>query len=131
MRSLFAELLNEDYRLENDKHLREQMNMLVTIDNRPIYDHTMGDGVIIKDKRSAIDMLMVRRDIRQTNVILKWVHSGSMLADCLTKGSASPGLLLEVFRSGRYAVVLESMAPERTQPCTRGDVNSKTEFTHG
>ena len=28
--------------------------MVVTIDNRPIFDHTMGDGIVIKDKRMAI-----------------------------------------------------------------------------
>ena len=38
----------------------------MTIDNKPIYDHSIGDGVVVKDKRMAIDMLIVRRDIRKT-----------------------------------------------------------------
>lgn len=109
-RSLFAECLNEKYILERDKELREKIRMIVTIDNRPIYDHTVGDGIVIKDKRMAIDMLIVRRDIRQNNILLRWVDTGSMLADCLTKLSASAGLLLTVFRNGRYGIVFEANA---------------------
>ena len=113
IRSLFAECLNETYTLETDRQLREGLDMVVTIDNRPIFDHTIGDGIVIKDKRMAIDMLLVRRDIKCNNICLRWVDTGSMLADCLTKLSASAGLLLDVFRNGLYSLVLEASAPEK------------------
>ena len=87
------------------------MKMIVTIDNRPIYDHTNGDGVVIRDKRMAIQMLMVRRDVKQNNVCLRWVDTGSMLADCLTKSTAAAGLLLNVFRNGRDGIVFEVATP--------------------
>ena len=64
LRSLMAEALTQNYCLEKDRELREMFGMTVTIDNRPIYDHTVGDGIVVKDKRMAIDMLIVRRDIR-------------------------------------------------------------------
>ena len=76
IRNLFCECLNSSYRLERDKELREMMGMLVTIDNRLIFDHTVGDGVVIRDKRSAIDMLIVRRDIRENNISLHWLILG-------------------------------------------------------
>lgn len=124
IRSLFAECLHENYSLECDKEFRECLEMVVTIDNKPIYDHTVGDGVVIKDKRMAIDMLIVRRDIRKNNISLRWVDTGSMLADCLTKLTASAGLLLRVFHDGRYCLVFEKIAPEESQSCSRGGVKS-------
>ena len=39
----------------NDKVLRERVGMTATIDNRPIYDHAVGDGIAVRDKRMAID----------------------------------------------------------------------------
>ena len=53
LRSLMAEALHQDYTLETDKQLREKIHAVVTIDNKPIYDHTHGDGIVVKDKRVA------------------------------------------------------------------------------
>ena len=81
--------------------------MTICVDNRPIYDHVVGDGVVIKDKRMAIQMLLVRRDIRRENICLRWVETANMIADCLTKPGVSLGLLFSVLRSGNYLVSLE------------------------
>lgn len=53
--------------------------MIAVIDNKPIYDHTCGDVIVIKDKRMAIDMLIVRRHIRQNNLTIRWVDTKQML----------------------------------------------------
>lgn len=106
IRSLFAEAVCCDYMLERDKELRERLPMVVTIDNKPIFDHSMGDGIVVKDKRMAIDMLIVRRDIRQNGICLKWVETGNMLSDCLTKVSAPAGLLYAVLRGDLYGLKL-------------------------
>ena len=82
--------------------------MIVTIDNRPIYDHTCGDGIVVKDKRMAVDMLIVRRDTRKNNIVLRWVESKHMLADTLTKLNAPADLLLHVLKEGFYCVVMET-----------------------
>jgi len=85
----------------------------VTIDNQPIYDHSVGDGIVVKDKRMAIDMLIVRRDIRRKkHIILKWVDSKHMLVDCLTKLDAPVALMIHVSRNGVYDVVLRSSEKE-------------------
>ena len=49
--------------------------------------------------------------MKQNNVCLRWVDTGSMLADCLTKSTAAAGLLLNVFRNGRYGIVFEVATP--------------------
>ena len=36
-------------------------------------------------------MLLVRRNIRQNNIALKWIEITNMLADVLTKLNAPPG----------------------------------------
>ena len=112
MRSLLAEAVFEDYKLEKDQEYRERFRMVVTIDNKPIYDHSQGDGVIVKDKRTAIDMLLVRRDLRTTNTVLRWVDTRQMIADALTKITADPGFLRFVFKVGEYRVVHEDRSLE-------------------
>lgn len=84
----------------------------MTIDNKPIYDHSIGDGVVVKDKRMAIDMLIVRRDIRKNHIVLKWVDRKHMLVDCLTKLDAPVAFLLHVLRNGVYDVVLKGLEKE-------------------
>lgn len=56
----------------------------MAVDNKPIYDHCIGDGVVVRDKRTAIDMLIVRRDLRESNTSLRWVDSRQMIVDMLT-----------------------------------------------
>ena len=69
--------------------------MLVTTDNNPVYDHAQGDRVVVKDLRLAIDMLLVRKDIKETNnVVLNWIDTLQMVCDVLTKTTASPDFLV-------------------------------------
>ena len=107
MRSLFAEARFPEYDLAQDQLFREKIKTIITIDNKPIYDHTQGDGIVVKDKRLAIDMLLVRRDIRRHNMILQWVDTRQMIADSLTKSSADAGFLRFVLKHGEYIVVAE------------------------
>lgn len=74
-RSLMAEALNYDYTLNIDKSLGEKIGMIITVDNRPIFDHTTGGQIVVCDKGMAIDVLIVRRDIQHKNIQLRWVES--------------------------------------------------------
>ena len=112
LRSLLAEALNYDYTLECDKKFRERTRAVVTIDNKPIFDHAQGDGIVVRDKRMAIDMLLVRKDVREINMILRWVDTRQMIADPLTKLSSDPDFLRFVFKQGEYVVVQEDRSLE-------------------
>ena len=94
------------------KELRERFRVVVTIDNKPIYDHTHGDGIVVKDKRMAIDMLLVRRDFRENNMVLRWVDTRQMVADCLTKLTADPSFLRFVFKQGKFIIGKEDRSLE-------------------
>ena len=49
---------------------------MVATDNKPVYDHSQGDGIVIKDKRVAIDMLLLKEDLNNSNVSLRgWTPS--------------------------------------------------------
>jgi hypothetical protein len=110
MRSLFAEALNPNYVLQHDKIFRNQLQIIVTIDNKPVYDHVHADGTVVKDKRIAIDMLLVKKDVLQDNILLRWVDTKQMLSDVLTKPNASADFLRHVLKTGRYIIVEEATA---------------------
>lgn len=112
MRSLFAEARYYDYELTKDKEFRQRLEMIVTIDNKPVYDHTHGDGVVVKDKRLAIDMLLFRKDMKESSTTLRWIDTRQMVSDVLTKTTASPDFLFYVLKIGEYIVVEETKTLE-------------------
>ena len=53
-----------------------------------------------EEKRLRIDMASIRESLERGEVILQWVNTKLQLADALTKGGVSTGLLKEVLSSG-------------------------------
>ena len=41
----------------------------------------------LKDKRSGLEALSLKRSLVETRCGLRWTHSAAQLADCMTKGS--------------------------------------------
>ena len=112
LRSLFSEATQFDYCLSEDRVRRQRLPMVAITDNKPVYDHCVGDGVVIRDKRLAIDMLVVRADLRSQQITLRWVDGRQMLVDSLTKMTASPDFLLFVMKYGKYICVDEGQTLE-------------------
>ena len=81
-------------------------------DNKPIYDHSQGDGIVVKDKRVAIDMLLLKSDLEDSNVVLRWLDTKQMVVDGMTKSNASIDYLLYVLKHGEFIVVRESKSLE-------------------
>ena len=110
IRSLIAESRFEKYDLLNDAYWREQMKMIICVDNKPIYDHVHGEGIFVRDKRLAIDMLLVRKEIRKENTSLHWIDTRQMLSDSLTKLDVNCDFLRFVLRSGKFIIVEEKIS---------------------
>ena len=55
----------------------------------------------------AIDMLVVRADLRSQSIQIRWVDTRQMIVDSLTKVGASADFLFFVLRFGRYVCVCE------------------------
>ena len=67
MRSVWAKARRPDYTLQNDLEFRNQTPLLVATDNKPSYDHSQRDGIVVK--RVAIDMLLLQSDSEDNNVV--------------------------------------------------------------
>ena len=112
VRSLIAEARFPHYQLQSDQTLREQVQLVVAVDNKPVYDHVHGDGIAVRDKRLAIDMLMLRKELRASNTTLRWVDTRQMIVDIMTKLNVNPDFLLHVLKNGEYVLVEEGKALE-------------------
>ena len=112
MRSLWAEANFPEYTLRTDLQFRNRTPLLVATDNKPIYDHSQGDGIVVKDKRVAIDMLLLKSDLEDSNVVLRWLDTKQMVVDVMTKSNASIDYLLYVLKHGEFIVVRESKSLE-------------------
>ena len=74
---------------------------MLSIDSRPAFDHLHGQVMTIRDKRLAIEMLLMKQDIVKENVTVKWLPTDQMLVDGLTKLGASMLLLRKILKEGR------------------------------
>ena len=66
----------------------------------------------MKDKRVAIDMLLLKSDLEDSNVVLRWLDTKQMVVDGMTKSNASIDYLLYVLKHGEFIVVRESKSLE-------------------
>lgn len=121
MRQYFLEIMHEDYNLENAMSKSETIPVVAVTDNKPLYDHARNDQGICQDKRLAIEVLTLRRDLQRHGVILRWIDTEQMLVDCMTKTSVKPNLMRHVLATGKYAIMEEKQMLEhkRTQRQSR------------
>ena len=117
MRHFFLETMFENYNLENAMSKSEAIPVVAVTDNKPLYDHARNDQGICQDKRLAIEVLTLRRDLQRHGVTLRWIDTEQMLVDCMTKTSVKPTLMRHVLATGRYAIMQEEQMLEhkRTQ----------------
>ena len=55
----------------------------------------------VEDKRLRLDIAQIQEEVKDQQVQVKWVNSGSMLVDCLTNRTAKADQLMEVLRTGK------------------------------
>ena len=104
LRSLWTEAVQPKYRLEEDQLWTSRIAMTLSIDSKPVYDHVNGQMMTLKDKRIAIEMLLVKRDIDKDNVIIRWLPTDHMLIDGLTKQGVNLDFLRKVLSEGRVTL---------------------------
>ena len=85
------------------------------IDNKPVYDHAHGDGVVVKDKRLAIEMILVKKDLMEKSVSLRWVDTKQMLCDAMTKVGIEADLLRSMIKNAEYIVKEEAEVLKRKE----------------
>ena len=105
IRSMITEAMCPWYTLESDKERSSRMPITIAIDSKPAFDHLNGQVLSIKDKRLAIEMLLVRQDVERENVQVRWLPTDHMVVDGLTKLNAPMALLRRVLKEGKMILV--------------------------
>ena len=75
--------------------VKDIQKVLVT-DSRSMYDFLHKRGSTPSEKRLRLDLEMIRDEIDDEGLIIKWVMSNQQLADALTKGSDEASLYLKL-----------------------------------
>ena len=83
-------------------HHTKEIPIVVAVDSKPVFDHVHSQVVTIRDKRIAIEMLLVKQDVASRNIQLKLVPTYQMIADPLTKPSAPKALLRRMIHEGKF-----------------------------
>ncbi|CAK9011962.1 Retrovirus-related Pol polyprotein from transposon RE2 (Retro element 2) (AtRE2) [Includes: Protease RE2 [Durusdinium trenchii] len=99
---------------------------LAVVDAKSLYDHLSKDTLGGQDRRTAIEIQIVRQDLKQVQGCVKWVHHLAMPADGLTKVSGSNKALYELIQSGMYSVrPAEEEMENRAKAQEEGQTNSQ------
>ena len=102
------------------ERLKKRRPILVT-DCKSLYDHlhSPSSPTSIEDRRTSIDVVIIRESVRLLSAFVRWVPTNRMLADGLTKDSGPPiDLMRACIKHASYQIspeetVLEYQALER------------------
>ena len=62
-------------------------------------------GLGLSEKRTSIEVMATKQQMRATGLKTKWVNSDRQLADVLTKAIAPPASILRLQTFGRWKIV--------------------------
>ena len=87
---------------------------LVATDCKSLYDHVQSQSApTLDDRRTALDIIILRESLAKTSGILRWLPTDRMIADALTKESPEAfDLIRACIKNGRYQISPESTVLE-------------------
>ena len=113
---ILAEALDGQFSLRDVDQVLTRRAPIGMTDCRSLYDHliSLGSGGHLDDKRTAIDIAVIRQSVARTKLEPRWVPTDRMAADGLTKDKGEPlDLLRSIIRSGRYQLADEQLVLDR------------------
>ena len=82
--------------------------LLSVTDSKGSYDHLHNETIgPSEDKRSAIDLTIIREDLRRPRMFLRWANGKAQAADALAKLHSDGDLLRAVCRQA-FTVLVEA-----------------------
>ena len=90
IRLSLRELVGETIPLQRWQEAAAQIPSALVLDSRGVYDalaRSESACLGLKDKRSGLEALSLKRSLVEARCGLRWAHSAAQLADCMTKGS--------------------------------------------
>ena len=119
---LLSEALDGKSFLRSVWQTASRRSSVVLTDCKSLYDHLSSKSApTLDDRRTALDVVIIRDSIGKVSASLRWIPTDRMLADSLTKESAEAmDLLRACIHEGRYQIsdegsVLERRAAERSR----------------
>ena len=113
---LLAEGLDGVFDLSEVSDVLLRRSPIGMTDCRSLFDHliSLGSGGPLDDKRTAIDVAIIRQSIQRAKLEPGWCPTGHMVADGLTKDKGEPlDLLRSVIRTARYQLADEDTVLDR------------------
>ena len=113
---MMAECLDGPVILEEAEEILQRRSPIGMTDCRSLYDHltSLGSGGTVDDKRTAIDIAIIRQSLKRCTLEPRWCPTNYMVADAFTKDRAEPvDLLRAVLRSARYQLADEQIMLDR------------------
>ena len=98
---------------------------LAIVDAKSLYDQLCKDSIGGQDKRTAIEIQIIREDLTSIGGKVRWIDHPAMLADPLTKIKGSCEPLYRMLSSGEFQLVAETEHMEaRNQAKENGQSNT-------
>lgn len=118
---LLSEVLDGPCSMRDCREKLSLRKAIIVTDCKSLFDHLLSPSAptAIEDRRTSIDVAIIRESLRAMQAHLRWVPTDRMLADALTKDQGDPlDLLRSCLKSGEYQIspedhVLRTQARER------------------
>ena len=113
---MLSEAIDGQFLLEEADEILCRRKPLGISDCRSLYDRliSLTNSGTVEDKRTAIDIAIIRQSIQRTGLEPRWCATGHMVADGLTKDKCEPiDLLRSVVRAAKYQLADEQTVLDR------------------
>ena len=120
---MLSEVLDGPFVPKDARTVLQRRPPVLATDCKSLYDHLISPSspTSIDDRRTSIDVVIIRESLKVTGGSIRWLPTNRMLADGLTKDKLDPiDLLRACIRKGTYQIspeelVLEQQAEERAR----------------
>jgi len=115
---LVLEVLEGTFALRESRNLLQKRPPIYATDCTSLYDHLVSPSAptSIDDRRTSIDVVIIRESLQTTCCSVRWLPTNRMLADGRTKDKMDPvDLLRSCIRTGQYQISPEELVLQHTQ----------------
>eukprot|EP00434_Breviolum_minutum_P007463 symbB.v1.2.006585.t1/scaffold387.1/size215482/8 len=135
MTLLLLEAIDGPFEPRNARELLQKRPPILAIDCKSLFDHLISPSspTSIEDRRTSIDVVIIRESLKLTGGHVRWLPTDRMLADAFTKDKSDPAdLLRSCIKACRYQIseentVLARQAEERKERLERRQQGPKAE----
>lgn len=113
---LLAELLDGPMEVRRCREALSRRPPILVTDCKSLFDHLDSPSAptAIEDRRTSIDVTIIRDSVRSMKAYVRWVPTAHMLADALTKDQGDPqDMLRACLKSSTYQISPESVVLQR------------------